>query len=185
MAKGGSFEREVSVDLTKWLTGKKKPYVFWRMPGSGGLATIHEECVDLSGDIRAIKPYAEFLTDKFSIECKTGYPRTNFWQLFKKIKHFDMKDFWTQTVRDADKPGKYPMLVFRKKGQKKVIGIRDLEDLRLTFRVPFLRDLPTLTVRWGNDVLPPMVVYDFDEFFSLVSPEDIKDLPDDRQTAMG
>lgn len=173
MAKGGNFEREVAVELTKWLTGKKKPYVFWRMPGSGGLATIHEECKDLTGDIRAIKSYGEFLTDRFSIECKTGYPRTNFWQLFKKIKRFDIKDFWTQTCRDADKSGKYPMLIFRKLGQKKVIGIRDLEDLTLTFEKEELRELPTLTVRFGDD-LPPMVVYDFDDFFKIIDSNDIK-----------
>lgn len=175
MAKGGSFEREVSVDLTKWLTGKKKPYVFWRMPGSGGLATIHEECVDLSGDIRAIKPIAEFLTERFNIECKTGYPRTNFWQLFKKIKHFDIKDFWEQTCRDAENAGKYPMLIFRKKGHHKIIGIRELEDLRFTFRVPDLKLMPSLTVKFA-DFLPPMVVYDFQDFFDLVSPNDIKDI---------
>jgi hypothetical protein len=175
MAKGGSFEREVAVDLTKWLTGKKKPYVFWRMPGSGGLATIHEECVDLSGDIRSLKPYSEFMTNRFSIECKTGYPRTNFWQLFKKIKHFDIKDFWMQTCRDAEKAGKYPMLIFRKLGQKKVVCIRDLEDLSLTFEISELRNLPTLTVRFGCE-LPPMVVYDFVDFFKLVCPDDIKKL---------
>lgn len=175
MAKGGSFEREVSVDLTIWLTGKRKPYVYWRMPGSGGLATIHEECKDLTGDIRAIKPYAQFLTDKFSIECKTGYPKTNFWQLFKKIKKFDIKDFWQQTCRDADKSDKYPMLIFRKKGQQKVVCIRDLEDLNLTFKIPELRQLPTLGVRFGEN-LPAMVVYDFQDFFNLVNPKDIKEL---------
>ena len=52
MGKGGDFERQVSKTLTKWLSGREKPYLFWRMPGSGGLATIHEENVGLSGDIR-------------------------------------------------------------------------------------------------------------------------------------
>jgi hypothetical protein len=54
MGKGGDFEREISKAFTKWLTGVEKPYKFWRMPGSGGLATIHEENTNLSGDIRSV-----------------------------------------------------------------------------------------------------------------------------------
>ena len=65
MAKGGDFERYIAKQLTVWLTGKSKPYMFWRMPASGGLATIHEECVGLAVDIRSVHEDAEFLTNIF------------------------------------------------------------------------------------------------------------------------
>ena len=45
MSKGGDNERNVSKFLTKWLTGKEKPYMFWRQDASGGLATVHVENV--------------------------------------------------------------------------------------------------------------------------------------------
>ena len=32
MGKGGDFEREIAKTLTVWLTGKEKPYMYWRMP---------------------------------------------------------------------------------------------------------------------------------------------------------
>lgn len=54
MAKGGSFEREISKYLTKWLTGTEKPYKYWRQDASGGLATIHAENVHLTGDIKPL-----------------------------------------------------------------------------------------------------------------------------------
>ena len=47
-AKGSAFEREVCKMLNVWLTGKEKPYVFWRSPSSGALATIHIENKDMS-----------------------------------------------------------------------------------------------------------------------------------------
>ena len=96
MGKGGDFERYIAKELTVWLSGKPKPYMFWRMPASGGLATIHEECAGLAGDIRSVHEDAEFMTSIFAIECKTGYPRTSFWQHFKGIKNFNIQDIQLQ-----------------------------------------------------------------------------------------
>lgn len=192
MAKGGDFEREISKTFSVWLTGKEKPYQYWRMPGSGGLATIHEEMKGLSGDIRALTPEAEFLTDCFSIECKTGYPRCSFWQTFKKIKGYDLKDFWIQCCHDAFRADKRPMLIYRKKGQRKIVGFQtsDVYDFDLLFKM----DLPSIKVRFVNEIelvnqelidkfkidqkfmlsLPDAVFYDFEDFFDILGPPDIK-----------
>jgi len=165
MGKGGDFERDVSKFLTVWLTGKKKPYMFWRMPGSGGLATIHEENVGLSGDIRSLSSESEWLTDKYSIECKNGYKTTSFWQHFKNIKGFNLEHFWKQCVDDASKGDKEPMLIYRKKGNPELVGFDHYW--------PGL-NLPSIRMLFSKEKkLPPLVFYNMKEFFKKMTPKDI------------
>ena len=171
MGKGGDFERQISKTLTCWLSGREKPYLFWRMPGSGGLATINELNRGLSGDIRALHPDAEFLTERFSIECKTGYPRSSFWQTFKDVKNNIIKDFWHQAVRDAEQANKRPMLIFRKKGKQVIVGITKTDRLELEKINDKLICLPYLEVRFGD--LPTVSFFDFCHFFDIIKPKDI------------
>ena len=171
MGKGGDFEREISKCLTYWLTGKEKPYAFWRMPGSGGLSTIHEENKNLTGDITAIRPEGEFLCSKFTIELKTGYPQTSFWQHFGRVKNFNIEIFWRQSIDDAVKSSKHPMLIYRKKGRKPVVGISQwiADQLMLT--------LPAITLAFSSEQkLPALVFYDFNDFWEVVTPQRIKSL---------
>jgi len=174
MSKGGSFEREVSKALTIWLTGVEKPYMFWRMPGSGGLATIHEECRELSGDIRSLSRDGEFLTKAFSIECKTGYPKTSFWQHFKDLKNFGIREFWKQANNDADKCGKSPMLIYRKKGKQIIVGITEDANATLSRSTHLLRSLASISLQFDCD-LPTVVFYDFYQFLNIVEPVYIKE----------
>lgn len=175
MSKGGDFERDISKYFTFWLTGKYKPYKFWRMPGSGGLATIHEECANLSGDIRSLDKDGEFLTNTFSIECKNGYPKSSFWQHFKDIKNFKLKDFWIQCFFDSKKAGKNPMLIYRKKGQKPIVGITIEASSLLNQLVP-LNDLNNIIINWKDCDFPSVIFYSFEDFFNLVKPDDIKEI---------
>jgi hypothetical protein len=174
MGKGGDFEREISKAFTKWLTGVEKPYKFWRMPGSGGLATIHEENTNLSGDIRSLSRDSEFLTDCFSIECKTGYPKTDFWQHFKHIKTFDLKNFWRQCTEDALKSEKRPLLIYRKKGKQVIVGICKSDQTVLESIQGDLKALACISMRFPLAEFPEVVFYNFNEFFDLVTPVYIK-----------
>ena len=174
MGKGGDFERYVAKTLTKWLTGREKPYKYWRMPGSGGLATIHEECSNLTGDIRALSADAEFLTDRFSVECKTGYPSTSFWQHFKTIKHFPIKLFWAQCVNDAYHAQKEPMLIYRKKGKQIILGLSAASVFKLEYICDQLKVLSTITMRFELEELPNITFYDFNDFWEAVKPDDIR-----------
>jgi len=173
--KGGDFERVISKKLSVWLTGKEKPYQFWRMPASGGLATISEENKKLSGDIRALTRQAEFFTDIFNIECKNGYPRASFWQVFKEIKNLELKSFWEQCCLDAMKAGKWPMLIYRKKGQKIILGISTSINTILEDKIPEIRLLSTITVKFDPS-LPQVIFYDFENFFDIIKPEIVKEL---------
>lgn len=181
MAKGGEFEREISKFLTKWLTGKEKPYKYWRQDASGGLATVHEENVHMSGDIKPLGKDAEFLTDIFSIECKTGYPKTSFWQHITSAK-FALEDFWVQAIEDSPED-KYPMLIYRKLRRKPLVGINNTIKDSLGF---LIKELNFITVTWRKDIkcircnkihsLEQVSLYDFKDFFRLVKPDHIKEM---------
>lgn len=167
--KGSTWERDVAKLMTKWLTGTEKPYVWWRMPGSGAIATISEENKELSGDIMCLRPEGAFLTDKFSIECKTGYPTSSFHKHLKGVKNDEVKAFWIQSCGDADRASKLPMLIYKKKQYNALIGVTVLNDK--------LRELQSITLTWGEDVdLPTCHFFDLEEFLATVSPEDIKTL---------
>ena len=172
--KGSSFERDISKFLSKWLTGSEKPYQFWRTPGSGSLCTIHEENTGLSGDIRALTSDAKFLTNVFSIECKTGYPSTSFWQLFSDTKGFKIREFWEQATKDARKATKIPMLIYRKKGKKPLMGLASgVLDQIIGLRNPYPYNYMIVNFRSEYE-LSPMFVCDFEEFFSYVPPDKMR-----------
>lgn len=173
MAKGGNNERDVSKFLTMWLSGKTKPYLFWRAEASGGLATIHIENIHMTGDIKSIHPDSKFFTDIFSIELKTGYPKTSFWQHFTSSK-FGVEEFWKQSSHDAQKANKHPMLIYRKKGRKQIIGIDKYIHKKLKNK---LSNLNHIVICWNEEnSLVDCVLYDMNDFFEKVKPDDIRKL---------
>ena len=188
MAKGGEFEREISKFLTKWLTGKEKPYKYWRQDASGGLATVHEENTHMSGDIKPLAKDAEFLTDFFSIECKTGYPKTSFWQHITPTK-FALEEFWSQAIEDAT--DKHPMLIYRKLRRKPVIGINSITRDLLT---PLIDSLNYINVTWKQPIkcircnkvhdIEAVFLYDFNGFFDIVKPEHIREMQNKNKKRM-
>lgn len=173
MAKGGENERNVSKFLTKWLTGVEKPYMFWRQDASGGIATVHIENSHMTGDICSVHPDSRFFTDIFSIECKTGYPKTSFWQHFTKA-HFGIEEFWEQALEDSKKANKHPMLIYRKKGRRQIVGIDKYVQEKLKTRI---NDLNHIVVSWKKESpYIDCVLYDMEDFFERVKPDDIRRL---------
>ena len=170
--KGGSFEREMAKYFTKWLTGKEKPYVFWRTPSSGGMATISEANKEISGDIIALRIEGAFLTDRFSIELKTGYPKASFHQHLKDNKNFEIENFWKQCLRDAERAGKQPMLIYRKLGFPVIVGIDETSREKILYRVK----LPKRLVLCFENGTPDVNFYDMENFFQIVTPEIINSI---------
>ena len=166
-SKGGAWEREVAKMLSKWLTGKEKPYVWWRTPSSGAMATISNENKELSGDLIDMRPEGAFLTDKFSIECKNGYASANFHKHFKDNKNDEIRAFWEQACRDADIADKLPMLIFKKNNNPPIIGIPMINTK--------LEELPSITVRFAKKhELPTAHFFQLKEFLELMTPEDVQ-----------
>ncbi len=184
MSKGGSNERDVAKFLTKWLTGNIKPYMFWRNDASGGLATIHEENVHLTGDIKHLHSDAKFFTDVFSIECKTGYPDTSFWQHFRETK-FGIEEFWDQALEDAKKAKKQPMLIYRKKHRKRIVGINRYIQEKLNAKIWRLNNIvvcwspkkvPKYDPKFKQNPSQDCILYDMEYFFEKVTPDDIRSI---------
>ena len=171
MAKGADFEREICKYLSAWIQGTEKPYLFWRQILSGGLATISEENANFSGDIHSVSPESTWFCDIFSIELKTGYPSTSFFQHFANIKNFNIREFWSQCCRDAKKGNKRPMLIYRKKCRKPIVGIDEGTRLDL---IQYLTELPSMSMKFPKFDLPILVFYDFKEFFNIISPDIVK-----------
>lgn len=77
MAKGASFEREVSKQLSLWWTDGERDDVFWRSSMSGGRATVRgkqgKATANQYGDITATDSIGEPLVSKVVIELKRGY----------------------------------------------------------------------------------------------------------------
>jgi hypothetical protein len=165
MSKGGQFERDIAKTLTEWVTGKKSPYVFWRTPSSGQLMTV-SQAVDVSGDLMAIRPEGTFLTNKFSFECKNGYPKANFHKHLKGLKNDEIYEFWNECIRDARGAGKRGVLIWRKKNHPIVIGFE--VDTAKFFREEKL-ELPakSLILNYGG-VLPSIEFFDFKDFFDFI-----------------
>lgn len=170
-AKGGSFERDIARTLTKWCSGQDKELWFWRSPSSGGLATISEQ-LNMTGDIISVRPEGHFLTNKFSIEIKTGYEDTCFFSHLKNIKNFNIEMFWKQCCSDAEKSYKEPVLIYRKKGINPIIGFR-YKYVKLSSK--FLsKDMQSLIVSFNsNKKLPEVIFFNMNEFFEKVTKDEI------------
>lgn len=145
MAKGGSFELEVAVELSMWWAGKDD--VFYRTPGSGGRFTNRRKAgkttVNQVGDQLASDPIGQPLMDDWSIECKTGYGTKKKIKdkegtvVGKETQRWDVLDFldsrqekpvlqkmWEQCYRDALAENKEPILIFRRNNREKCIMFR-------------------------------------------------------------
>lgn len=168
-AKGSGYEREIAKFLTVWITGIEKPYLFWRSPSSGALCTI-ANADSVSGDIIPIRDEGKFLTNVFSVEVKTGYPKADFFQHFKGLKNDIIKDFWLQCCLDADKAKKYPMLIFKKSGLKPIVGINNTVRAELSDYV----ELPKSLMVIYDDNTQSINFYDMNVFFGVVTPDIIK-----------
>jgi hypothetical protein len=73
--KGGAFERKICVALSQAMTNDERKDLFWRTSMSGGRATIMNRVpgqrnISQTGDISAIDPLGNWLTDQMLIECK-------------------------------------------------------------------------------------------------------------------
>ena len=174
MAKGGNWERDVCKHLSKWLQGTEKPYIFWRGRGSGGMFTISEGEVGdtFSGDIYPVRQEGRFLTNIFSVECKEGYKEASLNKHLKYNKSDPIKSFWDQTVNDANKSNKSPMLIFKKKGYP-------TPWLGITYDIynklhKYLKDLRFIHLYWVD--LPDTYFFEYKEFFDIITPDIIKEI---------
>ena len=120
--KGSSFERNVCVLLSLWVTKGKHKDVFWRSSMSGGRATIHVARGGVnrqSGDIAAVRPEGHALTDVFFIECK--HVKTLRVERFFIDESGPMWNYWEQCMKQANDHAKRPMLIAKQNNMEPLV----------------------------------------------------------------
>ena len=118
-AKGSQFERDMCRRLTKWMTGEEKPEVVWRSSTSGAKATMEHKAgrrSHMGGDIVAIHPKGQWLTEMFSLEFKNRKSFGSLPLLF--LNRAAVLDWWDQCVSDAKAQGKIPWMIFKENRSK-------------------------------------------------------------------
>jgi hypothetical protein len=173
--KGSSFEREICKDLSRWIQGTEKPYIFWRGRGSGGMFTQSNLIGEsFAGDIYLVREEGRFLTDRFSIECKTGYKEASLDKHLKYNKSDPIKSFWEQCTQDAKKTNKLPLLIYQKKGmQPKWVGINTITNNKFYNCFDGIRHI---VLEWGKeDKLDTLWFYGYEDFWERITPEIIRE----------
>jgi Holliday junction resolvase len=106
--KGAGFERKIAKILNETFNTKE----FSRTPGSGAYATTHSlpEHLKIYGDLITPKDF------KFCIEAKKGYNKESLDSLFNNKSN--LWSFINQTIRDAEKAKKEPLLIIQQDRQQ-------------------------------------------------------------------
>jgi hypothetical protein len=122
--KGASFEREVCVQLSGWISNGTREDVFWRSAMSGGRATVgHKRGKNHStqvGDISCIHPIGNRFIEAFAPECK-HYADLNYQGLL--TGNGKLLTFWDEISKQAERYGKQPFLIARQNRMPTVICV--------------------------------------------------------------
>jgi hypothetical protein len=143
MAKGGDFEREIATLISLNWTNGKRDDIFWRTGGSGARATSRfkrgKQTANEHGDLGYKDEIGKPLIDVFNFELKTGYrkkrknksgivSKTN-WCLLDCIDSSNtknpvqFKEFWQESLVDAEKTGREPIVIFRRPNKRACMGV--------------------------------------------------------------
>lgn len=146
MAKGGSFENEMSKEFSLYLTHMRTEDGVRRTEASGAKATSKSKAKqkmirpDMFGDITYCIPETKYWFDIFSIECKTGYAKKTkskkkqsttltMWSLMDLIdsqqKMAVFHEFWNQCLNDAIESDREPILIFRRNRRTPCIAMHN------------------------------------------------------------
>jgi len=198
MAKGGSFELEVSKKLSLWLSDGKRDDLVCRNDTSGGRATVRVKnkkqtnCY-MHGDLKHSDDQAKPLFDLWSVECKTGYASKSVLKDgTKKVVNWDVLDLldsrqkkpticsmWEQCVNDADLSRRQPVLIFRRNQKDICIAVN------LNYHLSLYRYFNKIAKGYLfiEAIIPSMyipnnhiVIMKFSEFLEWVNPKTLIDM---------
>jgi hypothetical protein len=121
--KGSSFEREICKKLSEWVSDGKSDDLFWRSAMSGGRATVRskkgQKTASGQGDITAVAPEGNRLTDRFVIECKH-------YKTMGLDQHIygqgPLADIWDKLRKECGDT-KRPMLIFKENRRPILVGL--------------------------------------------------------------
>jgi hypothetical protein len=132
--KGASFERDVCVKLSRWVSDGAADDIFWRSSMSGGRSTIaHAKGKRLAaqaGDISCIHPLGHLFMSKFVVECKF-YKDLKYHGLLTGTGH--LVEFWQTVKAEAKRYNKMPLMIAKQNQLPTVacLTLRGLTELGL------------------------------------------------------
>lgn len=144
-AKGGKFEREICKFLSLWVSGGDREDLFWRSAMSGGRATVAakngKQLRAQCGDICAVDPLGNILTDHCYFECK-HLKKISFDDLIKDVRGPGrLLSIWLKTVQEAERySSKHPVLISRQNGCPTLVcsNIDGMRYLMGDFQMPIM-----------------------------------------------
>src|SRR5229473_7996146 len=115
-AKGASFEREICVAFSLWMSAGERRDLYWRTAMSGGRATLAKKGGRMNkaqmGDICSVDTEGQWLIDNFLVECKF-YRDLNIETGILNRRGL-LYDFWRKLYRQSrDTDGRQPLLIAR------------------------------------------------------------------------
>ena len=123
--KGGQFERDVCKMLSLWVSDRTNDDLFWRSAMSGGRATVRAQkgksTASGHGDITAVTPGGNSLTNHFVIECKT-YKTLGLGAYV--YNQGPLGAIWKKLQNEADAVKKLPMLVMKENRKPILVGLQ-------------------------------------------------------------
>jgi hypothetical protein len=187
--KGKNFEREISVRFSNWLTNGEHDDYVWHTGSSGARGTVRKKNSKSAenatiGDLASAHDSLKWFFDFFSVELKTGYPkskrksktdgkiRLHNWSLGDVLDGTEKKPtilgFWDQAIGDAHKSNREPLLIFRRNQKKPcVVMAVDIFNTIVQYIPPpkFVISRITLHPRFYM----PVTVCNLDDFMRLTS----------------
>lgn len=141
MAKGRSFEWEISKILSAWITDSTRDDIFMPTVSSGAMYTSRKksgkDTKNQGGDITSNDILGDNFIEKFNIELKTGYSKKSKrkdgiivqsnWCILdildskEKIPLFI--SFWEQCRKSAEETNRIPLLIFRRQNRIPLIAM--------------------------------------------------------------
>lgn len=127
-AKGNSFERQVCVDLSLWLSNDTDKDWFNRGVTSGGRFTHSERKGSVlgdPGDVIAAKPQAYAFTDVFLVECKHR-ASIGLEQLFYHARGGFIGDTYAQAAAQALRSKRRPFVIAKQNNREPLLFVDEL-----------------------------------------------------------
>lgn len=186
--KGGAFERVICKQLSLWWTADERDDVFWRTAGSGARATTRsrkgQATSNQYGDVQATDPIGQPLIDLCTIEIKKGYGRNSYFDLIDKLPNETKqpyKKFIQQAIDQHFEAGTVWWLLITKRDYKETliampIGLK--QELLEEASTNLGECIPSMDLVFEIIDEEEIFVTTLNEFFSVISPEDIKQLSD-------
>ena len=174
-AKGSSFERKIAKILNEYLGCPKDEVWVHRSPNSGGVATVSKKN-DITGDLVSLSPESAWLMDNVNLECKSGYPNATFDNHFKNNKSDEINSFWKQSIDDAKKGNKHPILIFGKNRMPILIGISDKLYEEIQEELDDIKNIQSLTLKFAQNGLPCIIFFDLEKFLNCITAEMLKSI---------